>query len=135
MINDAFIQQLKTKVVHCKHASSESIDEAFGRALNKYHDWLQSFSATTSTINHRLHFLHLVADELDDASIRKDNGIIDVVLTDSGVQEVGEQFERVGPNGIKEKWTIIWRQIGPMWGVEMGLRNDEGNIHSGEIFD
>jgi len=134
MIDDAFIQQLKTKVVHCNHASSESIDEAFGRALNKYQDRLHAFSET-STINHRLHFLHLVADELDDASIRKDDGIIDVVLTDSGVREVGEQFERVGPTGIKENWTIIWRQIGPMWGVEMGLRNDEGEIHAGEFFD
>jgi len=135
MIDDTFIQSLKAKVVNCNHASRESIEEAFDRALNKYQDWLQGFSASTSMINHRLHFLHLVVDELDDISIRKDDGIINVVLAGSGVREIGEQFERVGPNGINEKWTVIWRQIGPMWGVEMGLRNGEGKILTGEFFD
>jgi len=135
MIDDAFIQSLKAKVVNCKRAFSESIDEAFARALNNYHDWLHDLPASTSTRNHRLYFLHLVADELDDTSIRKDDGIVDVVLTGCGIREVGEQFDRIGPNGIKEKWTVIWRQIGPMWGVEMGLRNDEGKILSGEFFD
>jgi hypothetical protein len=135
MIDETFIQSLKAKVVHCKCASSEFMEGAFDRALEKYHDWLQGLPASTSTINHRLHFLHLAADELDETSIRKDDGIIDVVLIGSGVREVGEQFERVGPNGIKERWTVIWRQISPMWGVEMGLRNDEGKILAWEFFD
>jgi hypothetical protein len=63
------------------------------------------------------------------------HGLVTQYLLNSGVREVGEQFERGGPNGIKERWTVIWRKIGPMYGVEMGLRNENGKILSGEFFD
>lgn len=134
-MDDNFITLLKAQVVRSSQGSSETIENAFAKALSMYDDWLHGLPAPTSVINHRLRFLRLLADELDDDSIRKNDGIVDVVLNGSGVRAVGDQFERVAPSGNKERWTVMWRQIGPTWGVEMGLRNDEGKILAGEFFD
>jgi hypothetical protein len=134
-MDDAFVNLLKEILILCKCAPPEATENAFERALIRFQNWIKGLPAQVSVLSQRLYLLSLLEEELDAPAIRKDTGIVDTILTGSGIREVGEQFERVGPNGIKVTWTVIWRKIGPMWGVEMGLRNDEGKITAGEFFD
>jgi hypothetical protein len=109
--------------------------EKFDAASGEYQKWSDSFGARTSTINHRLYFLELLEQATQNTNLKQNEELVSAILENSGIREVGDQFERIGKNGEKKVWKVIWRKIGPRYGIEMGLKSEDGELLSGEFFD
>lgn len=100
----------------------------------RYAAWFHKLPATTSILNHRMYALQLIEEESSNRTIKDNQALMDALLEGTGIRPIGERFERDSPTGTR-LWTVIWRKIGPHYGVEMGLQADNGEILSGEFFD
>jgi hypothetical protein len=107
----------------------------FAEAKNKYESWCSSLPFEVSKLTHRLYFLELLEEHSGGTQLKENEDIVSVFLEGTGIRNVGDHFERVGPSGGKKSWEVIWRRIGPSYGVEMGLLSQDGQSMSGEFFD
>ena len=108
--------------------------EGLEKAKQKYRTWSESLPAETSSLNHRLYFLELLEGQTG-KNLKEKKEIISALLEDTGVRKVGDQFDRVEANGIKKRWEVVWQKIGDRYGVEMGIKSQDGELLSGEFFD
>ena len=109
--------------------------QTYMEALRRYDSWRTSLTAETSILNHRLYFLQLLEEETPGTPLKTNERIIDLLLDDTGVPAVGEEVERPARDGGTKKWKVLWRKIGSRYGVEMGIRAEDGEVVSGEFFD
>ena len=109
--------------------------DCFESAYKQYQQWSESLPAQTSTINHRLYLLELLEGSTKNPKLKENEKLVSALLKDSGIRSVGEKFERQGQDGMNKTWTVIWRKIGARYGIEMGLRAEDGELLSGEFFD
>ena len=100
--------------------------EQLEAAINQYQKWSDSLPAPTSTINHRLYFLELLEQAAQNNELKENEALATALLEGSGIRGVGDHFERVGRNGEKKVWKVIWRKIGSRYGIDMGLRSEDG---------
>lgn len=108
-----------------RHAPVEAVD----RAIDRYRQWHDSLLAQTSALNHRLYLLQLVEEEAQDKSIKELEDVIEIILRNDA-RSVGDTFSRLG-----QTYTVLWRKIGPKYGVEMCLRSQDGQLLNGEFYD
>jgi hypothetical protein len=109
--------------------------DQFDTAKVNYQNWNGSLPAQTSTINHRLYFLELLEQAAENTNLKDNEELVASILDDSGIRQVGDLFDRVDQYGEKKTWKVIWRKIGTRYGIEMGLKSEDGELRSGEFFD
>jgi hypothetical protein len=108
------------------HANSAAVD----RATLRYRKWHASLPAQTSLLNHRLCFLQLVEEESGDSRLKENEQLAETLLDGTGVQAIGDVLDWKG-----KRYTLVWRKISQMYGVEMCFQSDDGTMLHREFHD
>ena len=127
-------ERLKS-VLEGKGLSQVASQHAIEAAANEIEDWLKTPSGATSRFNVRMYFLQKLCTATPQLSLREDSQVADIILIDTGIRSPGDTFERPRPDGGVDQWTVLWRRMGPRFGVEMAMKNQDNQIIHGEFFD
>ena len=80
-------------------------------------------------------FLQHLCEAFPVHSLRDDAEVSDTVLADTGIRAPGDEFDRQRADGGTDHWKILWRRIGPQFGIELAMQNQHGEILHREFFD
>jgi hypothetical protein len=122
MISDKIIEISKTLI------PQEAVESA-------YAEYQANPASLMSLFNQRMHFLYLLERASGDSRLKENSDLADILLEGTGIRSVGDQFEATSPDGTQKVWSVIWKKIGPNYGIEMGMRSSDGELLSGEFFD
>ena len=132
-LNDDITSQLELALVG-KGLSATTARQSIETAAKEIDEWLTGLSAT-SLLNIRMYFFQKLSELHPDLSLREDSRITDILLLDTGIRAVGDTFERPQTRGGVDHWTVLWRKVGDRFGIEMAMKNQDGEIMHGEFFD
>jgi hypothetical protein len=132
---DKETKELLKSVLESKGLSAEVSQHNIEAAAKEIEEWATTLPAATSRFNVRMYFLKKLCQANPNLSLREDSQIADIILLNTGIRSPGDTFERQRPGGGVDHWTVLWRKVGLRFGVEMAMKNQDGQIIHGEFFD
>ena len=134
-LDRSFATSLEPLLARRTLLSGAAVTAPLIHALDATDAWLSELPAPTSTFNVRMFFFQRLCELFPEHSLRSDAEITDVVLADTGVCSPGDEFDRPRTGGGTDHWKILWRQVGPQFGLEFAMQNQKGEILHRESFD
>jgi len=104
-------------------------------ALNATDNWLSRLDGGTSLFNARMFFCEQLSESFPGVSVRDDSRIADILLAGTGTRSPGDEFDQPRLDGGTDHWRVLSRRIGPRFGIELAMQNQDGKIVQGEFFD
>lgn len=89
----------------------------------------------TSRLNVRLEFLRRLCAVFADAKLNENPSVVELVLSDSGVKNVGDTLPWKRPGGVTETAKVVRREISDAFGILYTLETEDGSRFTREFFD
>lgn len=104
--------------------------------ITDFQNWEASPIANqTSRLNVRLEFLSRLCAVFPEAKLNKNPSVVELVLTDSGVKNVGDTLTGKQPGGVTQTLKVVRREISDAFGILYTLETEGGSRFTREFFD
>lgn len=104
--------------------------------IKEFRNWEASPIANQiSRLNVRLEFLRRLSAVFPEARLNQNPSVAELVLTDSGVKNVGDTLTGKQPGGVTQTLKVVRREISDAIGILYTLETEGGSRFTREFFD
>lgn len=126
----------KLKEIIKEYAGISDFEHKWQKVVKEFSSWeLSEPARNTSDVNIRLHFLERVCVAFPEVKLNTVPIVVESVLSDSGVKNVGDAIRGRQPDGTIGTLKIVRREITDRFGILYTLETQDGLRFAQEFFD